>query len=374
MNVIFYFSFTLLCFYISLIAVYLYGWITIPRFIYSGTNHKKELSFSIIIPVRNEKSTIIKCLEDIFKQQYDPVKFEVIIIDDHSTDDTVTVVQSFQKANPGYKVSLIDVTEFDIENKLKKAAITLGISKAVNEYIILTDADCERGTQWLDAINEFINDTNAKMIYAPVEFKANNMFEILQSLEFSGLVGIGAAAIQLKQPNMCSAANLIFEKNVFFEVEGYKGYDGIASGDDEFLMHKVFKRYPDNVKFLKDERAIVHTSANSSISQLTDQRRRWVSKSFKYENRYITAILVASYFFNVSIIYNLITNFKYGLFILVMKTGIELLFLFSVTKFFRKTWYLLFLPVAELFHILYVIIIGIWANTGTYNWKGRNVK
>jgi hypothetical protein len=212
------------------------------------------------------------------------------------------------------------------------------------------------------------------MVYAPVEFKAGNLFEKIQSMEFAGLVGIGGAAIRLKNPNMCSAANLLFEKSIFDEVEGYTGYDGIASGDDEFLMHKIFKRYPDGVHFLRNEKAIVYTSANTSLQQLADQRRRWVSKSTKYENRYITAILIAAYLFNLSVIVNLFVNTAFGLWQLLAKTLTEGLFLYSVLRFFKRQNYLLFLPLAELFHILYVLIIGIWANMGTYTWKGRNVK
>lgn len=357
-----------------LILCYFYGWIKIKYFNISTNQVSDFNTFSILIPARNEAHVIQKCLEDIVKQNYPYHLVEVIVINDYSTDDTSKVIELFNKEHEGIKVHLVHMHNDAEKRKLKKAAISFGINQAKNKYIILTDADCERETEWLSTLNHFIANTKAKMVYAPVEFKAKNLFEKIQSMEFAGLVGIGAAAIQLKNPNMCSAANLLFEKKVFDEVEGYKGYDGIASGDDEFLMHKVFKLYPNDVRFLKNEKAIVRTSANTSVKELADQRRRWVSKSTKYENRYITAILVGAYFFNASIIINLFMNTKWGLWQLLIKTIIEFLFLFMVLKFFKRTRYLLFLPVAEIFHILYVIIIGVWANMGTYNWKGRSVK
>ena len=177
------------------------------------------------------------------------------------------------------------------------------------------------------------------------------------------MVGIGGAAIQLKNPNMCSAANLIFEKQVFYEVGGYTSNDNIASGDDEFLLHKAFKLYPNNIHFLKNRNAIVLTTANTSLKQLSDQRRRWVSKSTKYENRYITAILVGAYLFNALVLLNLLFNFKLGLLLLAAKTITEGLFLFSIMRFYKNKSYLLLLPIAEIFHIMYVLIIGIWAHT-----------
>jgi hypothetical protein len=212
------------------------------------------------------------------------------------------------------------------------------------------------------------------MVYAPVEFAAKNIFEKLQALEFAGLVGVGAAAMELKYPNMCSAANLIFEKKVFFEVNGYADNMHVISGDDEFLMHKIFKIYPNQVQFLHQKEAIVLTGANGTLSQLTEQRKRWVSKSTKYENRYITFILIMAYFYNISMVVNLFIDWHLAFHQIIFKTLIEGFFLVTILKLFGKTKLILLLPLAEIFHVLYVIIIGIWANFGTYNWKGRTHK
>jgi cellulose synthase/poly-beta-1,6-N-acetylglucosamine synthase-like glycosyltransferase len=375
MMLLLYISGLLTLFYVVLIVCYLYGWISIRSFHPSSSDYTNPRSFSILVPVRNEEKVIVKCLQDIIQQRYPAHLIEIIVIDDHSTDHTTAIAKEFIASLSPEKpsVKLLHMQQDVQKRKLKKAAITCGISQAKGDYIVLTDADCERGEEWLSTIHAFVQNTDAKLVYAPVEFKAENIFEKVQALEFAGLVGIGAAAIQIKNPNMCSAANLVVEATVFEEVGGYAGNDGIASGDDEFLMHKIFKHYPNHVRFLKNEKAIVYTSANTSLKQLADQRRRWVSKSTKYENRFITAILVGAYLFNASIMVNLFLNTEIGLWQLLIKTGVEVVFLFSVLRFFKQTPYLLFLPIAELFHILYVIIIGIWANVGTYNWKGRNV-
>jgi hypothetical protein len=178
---------------------------------------------------------------------------------------------------------------------------------------------------------------------------------------------------------MCSAANLIFEKDAFLAVGGYKGNEHIASGDDEYLLHKIFKAYPHGISFLKDTRAIVKTSPNATVDELAQQRRRWVSKSTKYENRYITAILVGAYFYNISMPLNLILGFwnPSFWFILCIQFGLKMLaeglMLGVVLKFFKETKLLLLLPLVQPFHIFYVIVIGIWANVQTYTWKEREL-
>lgn len=364
-------SVILLLFYVLLISIYHIGWILIPY--HKIKPPKSHIKFSILLPVRNEEKYIHQCLSSLVKQQYTGV-FEILVIDDYSTDKTVQLVEEFIKNNPSYHIQLHQLSNHPKASEVKKAAITFGVSKSQFDYIILTDGDCVRGEHWLQTIHSFIEEKQCKMIYAPVMFNAENTFERIQALEFSGLVAIGGAAIRLKNPNMCSAANLVFAKQAFQEVGGYSGNENIASGDDEFLLHKVFKAYPQGVHFLKHKDAIVYTTSNGSLKQLAEQRKRWVSKSTKYENRYITAILVAAYLFNLSLIINLCLNFYIGLLLLGIKALVEGLFLFNVMGFFNKRKYLLLLPVAEIFHILYVIIIGIWANTTTYQWKERELK
>ncbi len=369
---IFWVSLVLLAFYVLLILVYFIGWLLIPS--YKVSDRAGAFTYSIIIPARNEEAVIEKCIEDILHQQFDKSRYEVIIVNDHSDDTTADKVAQFISNNRFSTIRLLQMKDDPEQRKLKKAAITFGIGEAKGDYIILTDADCERGSLWLKTIDAYVTETKAKMVYAPVAFKATNIFEKIQSMEFAGLVAIGGSAIRLKNPNMCSAANLLFEKSAFYEVKGYEGNEGIASGDDEFLLHKIFKRYPDQVSFLKNNQAIVHTSANVSLTELADQRKRWVSKSTKYENRFITAILVAAYLFNALIVYHLFAAPLFGIQMLLVKMSVEAIFLFSVLYFFKRTTYLLWLPVAEIFHILYVLIIGILANTSAYRWKGRSIR
>ncbi len=373
-------SYSLTAFYCCLIAFFYVGLLAIIL----RTKRQNKLpvssvqnSFSVVISARNEADFIGQCLQSIIDQNYDFEKFEIIVINDHSTDDTLTIINQFKIQNSisinRDNISIIDLADFD-KIKNKKQAITKGIEQAKFDYIVLTDADCTRGNNWLKTINQFINVSNAKMVYAPVEFAAKNIFEKLQALEFAGLVGVGAAAMELKYPNMCSAANLVFEKKVFFEVNGYADNLHVISGDDEFLMHKIFKKYPNQVQFLHQKDAIVLTGANGTLSQLTEQRKRWVSKSTKYENRYITFILIMAYFYNISMVVNLFIDWHLALNQILFKTLIEGIFLVTILKLFGKTKLILLLPLAEIFHVLYVIIIGIWANFGTYNWKGRTHK
>jgi cellulose synthase/poly-beta-1,6-N-acetylglucosamine synthase-like glycosyltransferase len=357
-------------FYLSLIGAYYIAWLRIPYFL-AKPGHSPN-TYSILIPARNEATQIEQCLADIIEQTNHTTSFEIIVIDDASTDQTATIVEIFIQDHPGYTIRLLNTHNYASQGK--KASITYAISEASGNYIIMTDADCRRGPNWLYTIDRFMAETHSRLVYAPVLFKATTLFEKIQSLEFAGLVAIGGAAIELKNPNMCSGSNLIVEKQTFIDVGGYTGSEHIATGDDEYLLHKVSKVYPDQIHFLKNTDAVVTTNANQSLGELASQRKRWVSASTKYENIYITAILVAAYLFNAVIVHQLIAEPMIGLSMLALKAIIEGLFLYNVLAFFKRKQFILLLPLAEPFHILYVLFIGLWANIGTYNWKGRDVK
>lgn len=363
--------------YAALILVYFVAWLLIPR-----SRPAKEYSpvnaYSILIAARNEEAQIEACLQAIIAQNYPPNLFEILVLNDHSTDKTGEKVAAIIKRFPSHAIYLVNATEFGFSGK--KNAIELGVEKAKFPYIILSDADCTRGENWLKAIDAFVQERNCSFVYAPVFFSSSNLFERFQSLEFAGLVGIGGAAIHLQNPNMCSAANLIFKKEAFVAVNGYADNVHLASGDDEFLLHKIFKKYPKEVFFLKNRDAVVYTTPNASVDQLAQQRRRWVSKSTKYENRYITAILVGAYFFNLSIFVNLVLGFWYpalaviGIGQLLIKMFAEASLIGSILLFFNKIGMLFLVPLVQPFHIVYVIVIGIWANIKTYTWKERELK
>ena len=362
--------------YVVMILYFYSGWLKIIQ--HKGNENIAESNkFSILISMRNEAHCILENLTNLIQQNYPLTHYELILINDHSTDNTLEIITDFKIAHPELAISVIDLSrESGVKNK--KQAITKGIEIAKYDWIVLTDADCSRDATWLSAINRLLAQKNhINFVYAPVVLQATNWFEKLQSLEFSVLLGIGAGSIQLSNPNMCSAANLIFRKSIFTQVEGYKGNDQIASGDDEFLMHKIHVKFPGTIAFLKDSKAIVKTKAASTLTEFVEQRKRWVSKSTKYENKNITFILIAAYLFNLLLVFYLsygiiaFSFLKIGICVLILKTLVEGLFIFSVLKFIKLESYIWYLPIAAPFHLLYVITIGLLANTKQYQWKDR---
>ncbi len=361
--------------YVIVVITFIKGWKKLVPYAYDG--HKGSTAVSVIIAARNEEDNIIKTIEDLLAQDYDPALTELIFIDDHSTDRTGEIVASY--ASRGVK--LITLNETQALNSYKKKAIQTAIGACSGKLIITTDADCRMGPAWLKTIVGFYESRSYKMISSPVAyFQEKSFFERAQALEFLYLIGLGASTIGNKRPSTCNGANLAYERDAFYEVGGFKGIDDLASGDDELLLHKIAARYPGQIGFLKNEDAIVYTHAKPNLREFIQQRKRWASKSTRYKNKSIIVLGVFVWLFNLSIVANVLTGFflpgffQVAFIQLLVKIAIEFLFLVDVTKFAKRSQLLALLPALNILHIIYIIFIGIAGNSGKYHWKGRTVR
>ena len=351
------------------------GWLKLPNFIKTDITPKTQVS--ILIAARNEADKIHHTIDDILAQNYPKHLFELIIVDDHSTDNTAKIIDSYSPRG----VKLIILNESETLNSYKKKAISAAINLASGELIITTDADCRMGENWLSTIVNYFEENDFNLISSPVIFfEEKSLFERLQTLEFLFLIGLGAAGIGNKMPSTCNGANLAYKKSVFFSLDGFKGIDDLASGDDELFLHKVAHAYPGSIGFCKCADAVVYTHAKPTLKEFIQQRKRWASKSVKYKDKKIMFLAIAIWLFNVSLLVNLVG----GLFIPVLlklvfiqftiKFIAEVFYLEPLTSFAKRNNLLYYLSFLTFFHVAYLIYIGLAGNSGKYKWKDRMVK
>ncbi len=360
--------------YVYTIIQFSRGWRKIAYF--KLRNEVFSTKVSVIIAARNESSNIENTLNAILNQDFPSHLLEVIVVNDHSEDNTAELVKNYAP-----KVKLINFIDNRTINSYKKAAIAVAISEASGKLIITTDADCIMEKKWLQNMVGMYEQSSFKMISGPVAYyNEKSFFERLQSLEFLFLIGMGASTIGNKRPTTCNGANLLYEKEVFLEVGGFAGIDNKASGDDELLLHKVVAKYPDAIGFAKSYESIVRTYAKPNLTEFIAQRKRWASKSTSYKDKYIILLGIGIWLFNLSIFTLLISGFNnigylnMGLILLIIKIALEFYFIVKVAQFANRKRLMVLSPILSLVHIIYLIYIGIAGNLGSYKWKGRTVK
>lgn len=338
-------------------------------------------TFTIVIPARNEEASIGKCLSSIMNGNYPHELFEVLVIDDHSEDNTAAVVAEWTATYPN--IQCISLKHY-VQNKLnsyKKKAIEVAISASAFEWIITTDADSVVGAKWLNDYDNFIQTNNSYFVAAPVLFESGKgALHIFQELDFLTLQGITAASVSAGFHSMCNGANLAYRKDIFRAVNGFSGIDKIASGDDMLLMHKIQAAYPNKIGYLFSRNAVVFTQAERSLQGFFHQRIRWASKSTSYNDKKITFVLLLVYAVNLSITALFVTAvfnavfWTYFFVFLGLKTAVEFIFLVFVAGFYKKRALLAYFFLMQPFHIIYTITAGFFGLTGSYKWKGRVVK
>lgn len=329
---------------------------------------------SVLIAARNEEENIENILLSLYNQTFPKELFEVIIVDDHSEDNTKTIIDNFINNNKDFNMQV-----FISEGKGKKAAISQALHKAKNHLIIVTDADCMLNTLWIENIVAFYQKTKSKMILAPVLLTpSNTLFEKMQVLEHLSLMGSTAGSAAIGFPVMCNGANMAYEREAALEVEKLRHDFNIPSGDDMFLLEQFVKNYGyKNVKFLLSKSAIVKTKTCKTIKDFFKQRRRWVSKTKSYTNWKIITTALIVLFFNISIISLLISAFfipaLWSLYVLLtlLKFFIDFPLLKNITNFMNQSNLMKWALPLEFIYPFYVTFTAISGLLINVSWKGQ---
>lgn len=360
--------------YALLIGAFRYGFKALDTF--EKTTPESEISLSIIIPFRNEAEQLPQLIDSLNNLKYKPENFEIIFVNDASTDTSVECINSLLKLD-NYTI----IANNRQTNSPKKDAITTAITSVKNEWIITTDADCFVPEFWLQTISNFITQHNYQCIAAPVIFRANEGgLQQFQMLDFISLIGSSIGAFGIGRPFMCNGANFMYTKSLFYNLEGFKGNAHIASGDDMFLLEKALHQTPEQVGYLKSTAATVVSKPQPSVSQLVSQRLRWAAKTSAYTNRF--GILTAWLVFLQNLILVVLsiscvlgfTNYKMGILIWITKIIIDVLLIIPSANFFKLKWSWLQLLWVSILYPFFTVYIAFRSMFTTYEWKGRTYK
>ena len=310
---------------------------------------------SVIIACRNEQEKIPLLLESISGQDYPEELFEVIIVDDNSTDKTFETASENSRAD----------RYFVMKNKGrgKKEAIRTGIIASKGRLIITTDADCTMGKNWIKTIAAFFEKYRPEMIICPVQLEVHHgFFGRFQELEYMSLQGITAGSVMAGKGIMCNGANLSFTRDTYLN-QMDKLHFGLATGDDVFMLHSLKKAINSGIMWLESTDSVVSTASSASLSSFLSQRKRWISKWKDYNDTFtiqtgivtlIAAILqltaTVSLFFNISFIWPFLV-------ILLLKSVPDFLILQNTTTRYGKSHLMRWFIPAQLIYPVYVMAV-----------------
>tara|TARA_B100000929_G_scaffold290993_1_gene287109 strand:+ start:4135 stop:5277 length:1143 start_codon:yes stop_codon:yes gene_type:complete len=366
--------------YLGLIISFIYGWNTIPEFRLQGISSKS--TFSIIIPYRNEAENLPDLFKSLTKLNYPPSKFEILLVNDASKDDSKKLAESFQHDFQEFNMQLIE--NIRKSNSPKKDAIKTAIGVSKFEYIVTTDADCIVPSKWLQYFDEAIQTSNSKMLAGPVGFiqKADSKipyFQNFEEMDFMSLQASTVGSFGIEKAFMCNAANMCYEKETFIKEAGFDEDEKIASGDDVFLLQK-FRKKGFEISFIKAEQAAVFTNYQASLKSLINQRIRWAAKTSAYTSDFAKATGIIVFLMNLSLIvftglaFLKLIPYQFLMLVFLLKFNADFILIYKSAKFMKREnlmRHYLWSSIVYPFFTVYVAILSLFRG---YEWKGRRFR
>ncbi len=365
--------------YAGILGYYRYGWFRALKASVPLDTSVVKVFITVLVPARNEAANMEALFQSLLGQDYPADRFELILLNDASTDATQILAEQFAARDS--RIRIINLLPEPGTASHKKRAIEKGVGEAQGTLIVCTDADCTHPAGWLSMFAAAYEGGKNKFIAAPVVYSTRpNFLSVFETLDFMTLQGITAASVSTGLHTMCNGANIAYEKKAFEEVEGFRGIDQLPTGDDMLLMYKIYQRYPDGITYLLHSQAVVETAAAGSWRAFFNQRIRWASKAAYYDDRRVFRILLLVYLWNawmlalglISIVYSPV--FVIFTTALLGKTVVEILFLMPVSRFFKKQRWMIWFPLLQPVHIIYTLTAGWLGRFGSYEWKGRVIK
>ncbi|MEQ1747014.1 MAG: glycosyltransferase [Saprospiraceae bacterium] len=364
--------------YAAIIACYLHGWRRLPGWeIPPGFAPKTAIT--VLVPARNEAANIGESLQALLACPYPAELLEILVLDDHSDDDTADIASQAAVASAG-RVRVIRLAKQGALACLgKKNALALGVSCARGELIATTDADCLVPPDWLLLLASLYEAERPGAIVGPVEaHRERTGFQRFQALDLAGMAGITGAGIALGWHRIGNGANLCYAKSAFEAVGGYAGNSDRASGDDVFLLQKIARQCP--VLFLKNP-AAVRTEVCPDLPAFVQQRLRWGTKNTALPEPGAKAVLAVVFLCCTTLVLNTVLLFFVPTLAwawlgqLALKALTDYVLLREMCRFFGRRDLLLWFWPAFCWHTAYIAGIG----TGSlfvkkYVWKGRAVR
>jgi poly-beta-1,6-N-acetyl-D-glucosamine synthase len=292
----------------------------------------KEINFSIVIAAKNESHNINSLMDSISELDYPKDNYEIIFVDDGSSDNTYEKTTLLGKGISSLKI----YKAADKKYPGKKGALAFGISKAKNPFILITDADCLLPKNWMKYFAyKFTEGYDFVFGIAPFT-KGQNFSSTLSCFENlrSSILTFAFAGLGL--PYSAAARNFGFKKSSFEKISGYENTTETLSGDDDLLLREAVKNDL-RIGIVSSGDAVVFSSTPKTIKEYLKQKSRHTKTSLHYLPK-TQVTLGLWHLLNLIFLFSPLLMFANPLFIMPFIIKI-LTDVFIVKKFQRKFSY-----------------------------------
>lgn len=332
-----------------------------------STNKNNKVSFShpvsIVICAKDEKHNLEANLPKVLNQKYDD--FEVIVVNDQSTDGTIFLLEKMEKSFPNLVV--VNIASHVKHRTGKKFALTLGIKTAKYNYLLLTDADCAPASDyWINKMTRNFTKSDVVLGYGAYK-KQNGLLNKFIRYDTYNIAKQYLSFALVGQTYMGVGRNLAYKKDLFFENKGFASHIHVPSGDDDLFIQEIAQK--NNVVIEISENAHTISEAIKSWKDWIYQKRRHISVATLYKTKFKVILSLYPYsqlMFWMSILLLFILNSH--IYIVLSLVGLKLLTSYLVNYTPMKKLNVLDLYwIHPLYEISYLLIQGNFVLLNLFN-------
>jgi cellulose synthase/poly-beta-1,6-N-acetylglucosamine synthase-like glycosyltransferase len=355
-----------------IIATFCYSCLVI-LFIYGLTRTRDRAGHatpfvSVIIAARNEENNIEDCLSSVLRQTYPANLFEVIVVDDNSTDSTAAICQRFMAQFPN--LLCVSAPEND-DLRGKPNALACGIDASHGDVILITDADCTVPSTWVECTAHRY-EGNIGLIGGVTLQRNINWFEGMQSLDWAFILGMAASTAGLGHQHGSIGNNLSFRKKAYDQVGGYRKLK-FSVTEDYTIVQAIIDSGDWDYIYPVDPKTTVESKPCPDWKMLLRQKHRWGKGALdmKFSGFAIMAIGFCMHLAPFIMLYwgEVVLSAS----MLMVKFIFDYMFLYRFLKRVERLADLKWFYYFEVYFIIYVILLPFLVFFGgKVQWKGRS--
>jgi cellulose synthase/poly-beta-1,6-N-acetylglucosamine synthase-like glycosyltransferase len=322
---------------------------------------------SVVIAARNEEENLAACLSSVLRQTYPEQHYEVIVMNDNSTDATEKIASAFAQTH--HNLTLRNVLE-DTKLRGKANALAQGIDAARGEIILITDADCRVPPTWIEETIRRFSPTVGVMGGMTLQ-EAHNHFTGMQSLDWAYLLGVAAATAALGLPLSSIGNNFSFRKKAYDDVGGYRNIP-FSVTEDYMLFQAIVAKKQWEYRYPLDASLLVMSQPCKTFGDILRQKHRWGTGGLDMK---LSGFLIMTIAFSlhVSILVGLaLGHVTAVLTSFLIKAVLDYAFLHTVLRRVKRIDLLKYFYSFQLYYLLYVVALPFLVFFGgKVVWKGR---
>jgi glycosyltransferase involved in cell wall biosynthesis len=330
---------------------------------------KTNTPVSILVCAKNESENLKKIIPLLLEQQYPD--FEIILINDCSTDDSLEVMESFEKQDT--RIKIVDVVPNEAFWANKKYALTLGIKKASHKRMLFTDADCwPNSPYWIATMSGKLSTEKQLVLgYGGYEKKKGILNKLIRYETLATAIQYMSYA-KSGMPYMGVGRNLGYTSDLYYSVNGFISHIRIPSGDDDLFVNEAASKV--NTEVCLEKVGFTISTPKTSFFKWVQQKRRHITTAHLYKGKH--QFLLSSFFiFNLLFWIFLALSYIFCPWMIVtalvvLRLGVQWVIYASSAAILNEKDLKYFIPFLDLFLILFQLSIFISNTTSKpARWK-----